>query len=76
MTFNKVIEDVCRYAPIREHNTLESTGHLGIEALVYLKQLIFHLGDYDSIVLYCIYYLSLDPHRITKSIDMEIVNYP
>jgi hypothetical protein len=59
MTFNKVIEDVCRYAPIREHNTIESTGHLGIEALVYLTQLVFHLGDYDSNAMKMIYAFGL-----------------
>jgi hypothetical protein len=48
MAFNKVIEDACRHAPFREHDTLESTCHLGTEAFVYLKQLVFQLGDYDS----------------------------
>ena len=41
---------------------------------------VFCLLDTDplgSIVLYCIvfYYLSLDPHRITKSMDTEIISY-
>jgi hypothetical protein len=48
MAFNKVIEDACRYAPVREYNSPDSTCHLGTEALVYLKQLVFPLGNYDS----------------------------
>jgi hypothetical protein len=38
---------------------LESTGHFGIEALVYLKQLVFHLGDYDSNAVKMIYSFGL-----------------
>jgi hypothetical protein len=45
MAFDKVIEDACSYVPVREHN---NACHLGTEALVDLKRLVFQLGDYDS----------------------------
>ena len=48
MAFNNVTVDACGSAPVREHDTLQSTCHLGTEALAYLNQLVFQLGDYDS----------------------------
>jgi len=59
MAFNKVTLDACRSAPVREHDTLHSTCHLGTEALAYLKQLVFQLGDYDSNTMKMIYSFGL-----------------
>jgi len=59
MAFNKVTTDTCRYAPVREHNTLQSTYHLGTETLAYVKQLVFQLGDYDSNTITMIYSFGL-----------------
>jgi hypothetical protein len=58
MAFNKVTEDACRHAPVLEHDTLESTCHLGTEILVNL-QLVFQLGDYDSNTMKMIYNFGL-----------------
>jgi len=46
------------HAAVREHDTLESTCHLGTEILVYLK-LIFQLGDFDSNAMKMIYNFGL-----------------
>jgi len=59
MAFNKVTVDPCGSAPVHEHDTLQGTCHLGTEALVYLKQLVFQLGDYDSNTMKMIYSFGL-----------------